>query len=71
MWHKYRTIEYIHDVYKESHGRVIAHVTTSQRQLLVYGATVHTNHVIRATVQPIVIEDGSTCPEQPCHPAGR
>ena len=59
---EYTTIEYIHDVYKESYGRVIAHVTSSPRQLLVYGATVHTNHVIRATVQPILIEDGSTCP---------
>ena len=65
---EYTTIEYIHNVYKESHGRVIAH---APRQLLVYGATVHTNHVIRATVQPILIEDGSTCPEQPCHPAGK
>ena len=63
---EYTTIEYIRNIYiyKESHGRLIAHVTTSPRQLLVYGATVHTNHVIRATVQPILIEDGSTCPEQ-------
>ena len=49
---EYMTIEYIHNVYKESHGRVIAQVTTSPRQLLVYGVTVHTTMSLELLSNP-------------------